>query len=110
MVTKNSRVTREAWLQLAYERLLLSKDLYWLIGRSIQYLDAGAAGRDGFNEEPPEGDGTLRRVAMIRFHAEATVRADPDSGDRTTPRGAVEDELYCLLDTLHGLALEHVES
>jgi len=102
-----ARITeRYMWTLLARESAVSADELRWLVERSAQSLRAAVEGRNGFEENAPPGATT--QVGVARGRAEAEVERDTeDPPDWSTPEGAREAELWCLLYTLDRLAAAH---
>lgn len=98
-------VPREAWLLLANAQLRSSRELLWLMGRSLDIVQAHYEGRDGLRTDPTGlEDVDLFHVAGARGVAEGRILHEPNGPDRTKPEGMFEAELRCLLNTLQGLS------
>jgi hypothetical protein len=106
--TKKQRkpIARETLELLASTHTEMADGLLWVVGRSLQCLNARLAGQnDGVEvaaDWPSEQELFLQRIAMARTRAEVRVEDDPDA--QGTAAGAPEDELLCLLDTLVNVA------
>lgn len=103
---RDVRIPRLTWSLLAYENQRFADELRWLLGRSLQCLQAGLDGKDGFAAEPPAwpDDPRTQQAARARVRAEVAVELEPD---RATPGGT---ELRCLLLTLERLEALHSDA
>lgn len=90
--------------------LRVAEELNWLVGRSLEILEAGYQGRDVLPSMPSEGPpANCHRIAKARGAAEGQVLDEPDAIDRAAPGGFIEAELRCLLLTLGNLAQAHTQ-
>ncbi|MEO6278528.1 hypothetical protein [Roseateles sp.] len=100
-MTTKVRSEREILWRLAEQRSQMADELLWLLGRSLQCVQAGLNGQGPYDVEPHDDAEPVGRLFLrARFKAEAQVQCDPDAAEGRSIDAVVSNELFCLQDSL----------